>query len=337
MSRQIVLVRFLAGAGDAGRMPAALTDAITRCGFHRQDLVVHRPLDSAQCLGYIFPAPHRRSIMDEDYRRLREALASGLPTASAARLLALMEIEGASASATPSHHYVVETDVVAAAEADLNAWYDQEHLPGLAAVPGTVRAARYRNLDSGPRYHACAPKQRGWMQREQHRDAILALEPLAALLHHRHGPAHHRAGRDRAQRDDRRRPDRGNFALQPVQAGHRFALPRGLVHAPLAAHLELEVLHRVGDVEPVAAPAEFLQGAVEHPARRPDEGPPLEILAIARLLADQHQLRPRRAFPPHRLGGGLTERTFPAAGSGLAQRLQARLGLASGDRLSCPA
>ena len=155
MSRQIVLVRFLAGAGDAGRMPAALTDAITRCGFLRQDLVVHRPLDSAQCLGYIFPAPHRRSIMDEDYRRLREALASGLPTASAARLLALMEIEGASASATPSHHYVVETDVVAAAEADLNAWYDQEHLPGLAAVPGTVRAARYRNLDSGPRYHAC--------------------------------------------------------------------------------------------------------------------------------------------------------------------------------------
>ena len=29
------------------------------------------------------------------------------------------------------------------AEADLNAWYDQEHLPGLAAVPGTVRALRY--------------------------------------------------------------------------------------------------------------------------------------------------------------------------------------------------
>ena len=41
------------------------------------------------------------------------------------------------------YHYVVETDVLPGHEDDLNAWYAQEHLPGLAAVPGTVRAARY--------------------------------------------------------------------------------------------------------------------------------------------------------------------------------------------------
>ena len=41
------------------------------------------------------------------------------------------------------------------AEADLNAWYDQEHLPGLAAVPGTVRALRYECRHKGPRYLAC--------------------------------------------------------------------------------------------------------------------------------------------------------------------------------------
>lgn len=53
-------------------------------------------------------------------------------------------------------HYIVATDIEPAAEADFNAWYDQEHLPGLAAVPGVLRAARFRVAEGpGPRYHAC--------------------------------------------------------------------------------------------------------------------------------------------------------------------------------------
>lgn len=52
-------------------------------------------------------------------------------------------------------HYVVATDVGPAQEADFNAWYDTEHLPGLAAVPGVVNAARYRLVEGGgPSYHA---------------------------------------------------------------------------------------------------------------------------------------------------------------------------------------
>ena len=31
----------------------------------------------------------------------------------------------------------------------------REHLAGLASVPGTVRAARYRDAIGHPRYHAC--------------------------------------------------------------------------------------------------------------------------------------------------------------------------------------
>lgn len=38
---------------------------------------------------------------------------------------------------------------------DLNAWYAQEHLPGLASVAGTVRAARYLDAAGSPRYYAC--------------------------------------------------------------------------------------------------------------------------------------------------------------------------------------
>ena len=40
-------------------------------------------------------------------------------------------------------------------EEDFNAWYDREHLAGLAAVPGTVRARRFRSFHGHPRYRAC--------------------------------------------------------------------------------------------------------------------------------------------------------------------------------------
>jgi len=39
-------------------------------------------------------------------------------------------------------HYVVETDVASGAEDDFQAWYEQEHLPGLSRVPGCLRARR---------------------------------------------------------------------------------------------------------------------------------------------------------------------------------------------------
>ena len=78
-----------------------------------------------------------------------------LPGASIARLTQLAGLPGASAGLDAPYRYVVETDVAPEHEADFNAWYQQEHLAGLASVPGTVHAARYRNIDGHPRYHAC--------------------------------------------------------------------------------------------------------------------------------------------------------------------------------------
>jgi hypothetical protein len=77
------------------------------------------------------------------------------PTAGVQRLRRLSDLPGASSGRAAPWHYIVETDVVAAAEQDLNDWYDQEHLAGLAGVPGTVRAQRFICIDGGPRYHAC--------------------------------------------------------------------------------------------------------------------------------------------------------------------------------------
>jgi hypothetical protein len=39
------------------------------------------------------------------------------------------------------------------AEADFNAWYDEEHLPALAGVPGTLSARRYRSSEDGGGSH----------------------------------------------------------------------------------------------------------------------------------------------------------------------------------------
>lgn len=74
---------------------------------------------------------------------------------SPCRLELLLAQVGASHRALATCHYVVETDVEQAHEEDFNTWYDQEHLPGLAAVDGTVCAARYRAEGGSPRYYAC--------------------------------------------------------------------------------------------------------------------------------------------------------------------------------------
>src|SRR5690606_3547518 len=81
-------------------------------------------------------------------------LDGALKAAEISHLTVTLVIEGASSQAVPSWHYVVETDIRPEAESDFNDWYTHEHLPGLAAVPGTVRAMRLRNTEGSPRYHA---------------------------------------------------------------------------------------------------------------------------------------------------------------------------------------
>ena len=86
---------------------------------------------------------------------LRIVFAARAIAVCTASSIVLVELDGASAGEAAPFQYVVETDVLAECEADFNAWYDREHMPGLAAVPGTVRAARYRDVAGHPRYYAC--------------------------------------------------------------------------------------------------------------------------------------------------------------------------------------
>ncbi len=92
---------------------------------------------------------------ESDIPELQARLAEHFAGAQVRVLHSTLSLAGASQGEAAPWHYIVETDVTPEAQADMNAWYDQEHLPGLAAVPGTVHAWRYECKDGGPRYLAC--------------------------------------------------------------------------------------------------------------------------------------------------------------------------------------
>ncbi len=84
------------------------------------------------------------------------SLAAGLPAGTEiSRLQKVFEAAGHSSASAPVHHYVVETDPAAGWLEEISNWYDQEHMPGLAQVPGCTLAQRFLNLDAGPLSHAC--------------------------------------------------------------------------------------------------------------------------------------------------------------------------------------
>lgn len=86
---------------------------------------------------------------------LLAALRASYPGAEAVALDLTTDLAGQAAGQPAPWFYVVETDIKPGAEADFDRWYETEHLPGLAAVPGTVRARRYLARAGSPRYYAC--------------------------------------------------------------------------------------------------------------------------------------------------------------------------------------
>ena len=48
-------------------------------------------------------------------------------------------------------------NVVPEAEQEFNAWYDEEHVPRLSAVPGCLGARRFRSIGGSPKYLALYP------------------------------------------------------------------------------------------------------------------------------------------------------------------------------------
>lgn len=94
-----------------------------------------------------------RAIDGHTYRGYQAVTqAAGFPWVE---LQPLVQFEGASHGEVAQFHYVVETDVPDAVLDDFNAWYETEHMPGLARVSGTVLARRFVRATGTPRFVAC--------------------------------------------------------------------------------------------------------------------------------------------------------------------------------------
>ena len=76
-------------------------------------------------------------------------------TVEVSRLALMLDLQGTSRADRASFHYVVEMTPEAGWALELQRWYDNEHLPGLANAPGCVHAQRFWNYDAGPESLAC--------------------------------------------------------------------------------------------------------------------------------------------------------------------------------------
>jgi hypothetical protein len=108
---------------------------------------------------YIYLEPPERLQLGaaalSDYASTGRQLCPRLADLRASRLEKVFDISGAAHGQPAPYHYVVEMDPEPGWMPELAQWYDTEHMPGLASVPGTVRARRYLNHDHGPLSLAC--------------------------------------------------------------------------------------------------------------------------------------------------------------------------------------
>jgi hypothetical protein len=140
---------------------AYLTDLVgdLQNSVQSQPFQIHAVFSLEKKLFYAYLQFSQRELLDQ---AAVTALASSLKnrwpqlqTLQVSRLEKVFETEGTSAGSKPVFHYVVEMDPETHWMPALAEWYDIEHMPGLAKVPGCIRATRFLNHDHGPLSLAC--------------------------------------------------------------------------------------------------------------------------------------------------------------------------------------
>lgn len=136
-------------------LQAALQDT----PFRAAPVLVHAAFNDTRKLFYAYLHLAERTSIEPSVVEWVEAMFKtdwpGLLDLRVSRLEKMLDKRGASAASLPAFHYVVEMDPESCWMPELSKWYDTEHMPGLAAVPGCVRASRYLNHDHGPLSLAC--------------------------------------------------------------------------------------------------------------------------------------------------------------------------------------
>lgn len=144
------------------RMPDAtgLADAARAwCGGAALPMALHRAAWSpTEGIAYVYgrlpqPRPVEGAVLAPLVAHW-QAVHAASSDVRASRLELALDAPGVSHAEAPQFHYVVETDPEDGWADEIFRWYDTEHMPGLASVPGCVHARRLLNHDHGPRSHA---------------------------------------------------------------------------------------------------------------------------------------------------------------------------------------
>jgi hypothetical protein len=148
----LVLLKCKGTLGGDDALARALAEAAGRSALALSGLRAHAAEDGKELYAYL----ELREPMDlgaADAARIAALAAPSLAglEVAAARLTRMADVPGASIGALAPFHYIVETDAAEGWMDEIVRWYDTEHMPGLAAVPGCVRAQRFINHDAGPR------------------------------------------------------------------------------------------------------------------------------------------------------------------------------------------
>ncbi len=155
-----ILLKFAGTLADEATLAAALATVARQSGLAVSSLHAHAKVGEGDDELYAYlELSEAQQLSAADAARVA-GIARGLPPLSglaveAVRLTRMFEAQGASSGERAPYHYIVETDFAEGWMDEIVCWYDGEHMPGLAAVPGAVRAQRYINHDGAPRSLAC--------------------------------------------------------------------------------------------------------------------------------------------------------------------------------------
>lgn len=160
-----LLVQATLPAGAAAQMPALLQTLLPalllrlRSALPGMPVQVHAAFSPAQSVLYAYLHLAARAQLEPSVAADLEATLTSewpqLQNLRVSRLQKVLDKAGASAGTKPVFHYVVEMDPAPGWMDQLAEWYDSEHMPGLAQVPGCIRASRFLNHDHGPLSLAC--------------------------------------------------------------------------------------------------------------------------------------------------------------------------------------
>jgi len=160
MKTDVILLKARVPRGWVEALKKPMLEALVNASISGIRIAISADVESSDdtVLTYLYINPQKSlKVSKEQHEKLSKKW-HGITRdnqAVANRLIRALECPGFSSGKSPGAHYVVETNTDKGWFNEIAAWYDMEHMLGLASVPGTIHAVRFINLDKGPRSVAC--------------------------------------------------------------------------------------------------------------------------------------------------------------------------------------